>query len=537
VPAFKETVEACFAAGLVKLVSATETLALGINMPARAVVIERLTKFNGDTHEFLTPLEYTQLTGRAGRRGIDEQGYAIALWSPFVEFDQVASLAASRKFSLRSVFRPTYNMAINLVRLHDRAGAHRLLDQSFGQYQADRDLTQMSKRREQLAGELATVEVELRSRGFDLDAIQTEEPAPPEHPVSARSDESAQEAIVKALSTLVPGDVVMTPEPGRVEPAAVLSVSYRKGGTIKLFMVGRSHRRLTLGADDFSTPPDVVGSIVMPEPYQPNNGGYQHEVVRKLQRARLKRRRNRGSPEDQQSETRGSSTAEPDPLIERLVAKKRQLQRLEQRMEGRTTRLARQFDDIVGILQMRGYVADWQPTPDGRILEGIFHESDMAIAETIRLGVLDGLEPAELAAVVSCFTYEHRGPNPPVSPRLRSASLRRAFATIEQAVSGLRANESEAGVRLTPELDAGFAALAASWASGEALSDLLDPDLDMTGGDFVRQVRQIIDVLGQIGNVAPSAETAKNARSASESLRRGVIVASAAIEDREHITG
>ena len=115
VPAFKEVVEACFVEGLIKVVFATETLAVGINMPARTVVIEKLTKFTGDHHEMLTPGEYTQLTGRAGRRGIDDEGHAVVLWSPFVPFEQVAALAASRTFHLRSAFRPTYNMAANLV--------------------------------------------------------------------------------------------------------------------------------------------------------------------------------------------------------------------------------------------------------------------------------------------------------------------------------------------------------------------------------------------------------------------------------------
>ena len=100
VPPFKEAVEACFAEGLVKVVFATETLALGINMPARSVVIESLSKFTGERHEDLTPGQYTQLTGRAGRRGIDPVGHAIVLWSPFVPFDRVAALAASRDFPL-----------------------------------------------------------------------------------------------------------------------------------------------------------------------------------------------------------------------------------------------------------------------------------------------------------------------------------------------------------------------------------------------------------------------------------------------------
>jgi superfamily II RNA helicase len=134
VPPFKEAVEACFAEAIVKVVFATETLALGINMPARSVVVEQLSKFNGDTHEDLTPGEYTQLTGRAGRRGIDDVGDAVALWSPYHSFAEVASLASSRSRALRSSFRPTYNMAVNLVRRYGRREAYALVDKSFAQW-------------------------------------------------------------------------------------------------------------------------------------------------------------------------------------------------------------------------------------------------------------------------------------------------------------------------------------------------------------------------------------------------------------------
>ncbi|MGH9285115.1 MAG: DEAD/DEAH box helicase, partial [Acidimicrobiales bacterium] len=143
VPPFKEAVEACFAEAVVKVVFATETLALGINMPARSVVIERLTKFTGEGHEFLTPGEYTQLTGRAGRRGIDEAGYGVVLWSPFVPFDQVASLASRRADPLTSSFRPTYNMAANLIRRCSAPEAHHLLNLSFAQFQADSEVVRL----------------------------------------------------------------------------------------------------------------------------------------------------------------------------------------------------------------------------------------------------------------------------------------------------------------------------------------------------------------------------------------------------------
>ena len=137
-PVFKAVVEEGFAAGLLKVVFATETLALGINMPARSVVIEKLVKFNGETHADVTPGEYTQLTGRAGRRGIDTLGHAIVLWRNGMNPAAVAGLASRRMYPLRSSFSPTYNMAVNLVATMGYDRALDLLQDSFAQFQADR---------------------------------------------------------------------------------------------------------------------------------------------------------------------------------------------------------------------------------------------------------------------------------------------------------------------------------------------------------------------------------------------------------------
>jgi superfamily II RNA helicase len=156
VPPFREAVEACFAEALVKVVFATETLALGINMPARSVVIEEMTKFGGRGHQELTPSEYTQLTGRAGRRGIDEVGYAAVLCSPFHSFDDVARIAGGRPRALTSSFRPTYNLAVNLVRRHSREAAYTLVSSSFAQFLSEEDLL----------GELDAVLGVLERRGY-----------------------------------------------------------------------------------------------------------------------------------------------------------------------------------------------------------------------------------------------------------------------------------------------------------------------------------------------------------------------------------
>jgi ATP-dependent RNA helicase HelY len=145
-PIFKEIVEDLFQRKLLKVVFATETLALGVNMPARTVVIEKLEKFNGEARVPLTPGEYTQLTGRAGRRGIDVEGHAVIQWTGGVDPRAVASLASRRTYPLHSSFRPTYNMAVNLIQQFGRTRTREILEQSFAQFQADRAVVDLARR-------------------------------------------------------------------------------------------------------------------------------------------------------------------------------------------------------------------------------------------------------------------------------------------------------------------------------------------------------------------------------------------------------
>lgn len=155
-PVFKEVVEQLFQRRLVKVVFATETLALGINMPARTVVLEKLEKFNGVARVPITPGEYTQLTGRAGRRGIDVEGHAVVQWHEGMHAASIASLASRRSYPLNSSFRPTYNMAVNLIDRFGRQRTRELLESSFAQFQADRAVVdiaqQVAQQQEALTG-------------------------------------------------------------------------------------------------------------------------------------------------------------------------------------------------------------------------------------------------------------------------------------------------------------------------------------------------------------------------------------------------
>lgn len=155
-PIFKEVIEELFQKKLLKAVFATETLALGINMPARTVVLEKLIKFNGEARVPVTPGEYTQLTGRAGRRGIDTEGHAVILWEDGMNPEDLASLASKRSYPLISSFKPGYNMSVNLIDEFGVKNSRTVLESSFAQFQADRAVVGLARavhqQEESLAG-------------------------------------------------------------------------------------------------------------------------------------------------------------------------------------------------------------------------------------------------------------------------------------------------------------------------------------------------------------------------------------------------
>jgi ATP-dependent RNA helicase HelY len=138
VPAFREIVETCFERNLLAVVFATETLALGVNMPARSVALERFTKYSDAGRQFLTSAEYAQMTGRAGRRGLDDEGHAIVCYSSDLSLHDVGRVALAPPADLHSSFRPTYNFTANLVNHFDYETALEVVQRSFAQFENDR---------------------------------------------------------------------------------------------------------------------------------------------------------------------------------------------------------------------------------------------------------------------------------------------------------------------------------------------------------------------------------------------------------------
>lgn len=535
VPPFKEAVEACFVEGLVKAVFATETLALGINMPARSVVIESLSKFTGEIHEDLTPSQYTQLTGRAGRRGLDPVGHALVLWSPWYGFDKVAALAASREFVLRSAFRPTANMVVNLIRRYEREEAHELLGRSFAQFQADRSLGKLAGRKASRTALLADAEAAAACELGDVD----------EYRRARREERSAlreqrrhrEDRIGAAVDRLVPGDVIRF----GTHRLAVLSTSYRKGA-LRLRVIDPDAHVSVLDPDDFDEPPSSAATVPLPEPYDPRNRIVQRQVASQLRRTRLRHRPLPGAPGADEPEVATSDgpsardlpvAACPDLDRHLAAASERdrlrtQLADVERRLHEKSTSLTRQFDQIVALLERRGFVRGWSLTERGEVLARVFHETDLLCASVVCDGLLDDLDAGSLAGLVSMLTYEHRSKEPPPPPWYPSKVVRERSVQIDRLARSLGNDEMKLGLSATRLPDPSFLALAYAWAAGESF-DVVIADEDLSGGDFVRNIKTLIDLLRQVGEVAPEPATRATARQAADALFRGIVSASSEV--------
>ncbi len=528
VPPMKEAVEEAFAAGLVKVVFATETLSLGINMPARSVVIEKLTKFTGEHHEPLTPGEYTQLAGRAGRRGIDDVGYSIVCWNPFVPFEQVAALVGRRTYALTSSFRPTYNMAVNLVRRCTRERAHELLNLSFAQYHADRDIValerQVTRVRDQLERQRATaadVDGALASYRTALAALEADR-------------RSAAEQRASRVEALRPGDVVRSP---RVGPAVVIKQD-RGRAPARVLVVTESGKVVRLSADELPRGAGRIGTVELPRPFAPRNPEFVRTVAARLAgREFASAQEETGAVDAAQRAVDEHPLADDPQLAIRLRAavaadrSERELGRLTRRVRNREESLARQFDRVLELLTAWGYVDEWALTPAGQLLTGLYTESDLVLAESVRTGLLDGLTPPEVAAVASTFTFERRGPEgdePRPPRRWPTRSVAQRCRSIERIWRDLVAAEHDAHLPETRPPDPGFTAAAWGWVEGDELADLLD-DEQMTGGDFVRNIKQLVDLLRQVALLAPEPGTRAAAAAAADACRRGVIEASSTV--------
>ena len=543
-PTFKEVVEELFTDGLVKAVFATETLALGINMPARSVVLERLTKWNGETHADLTPGEYTQLTGRAGRRGIDVEGHAVVLWQPGLSPKTVAGLASTRTYPLRSSFRPSYNMAVNLVGNLGREQARTLLESSFAQFQADASVVglarQISRNLEDLAGDSASMichlgdaeeygrlRAELKHREGDL---------------SRQGAAQRRAAAAASLEQLKAGDVVRVPAGRRAGLAVVLDPGVGNDGDAHPLVLTEDRWAGRLSVADFPAALEPVGRLRVPKHFNHRSPQSRRDLASSLRALDVPgavrgRRRSAAADDEQLAALRIALRRHPVHSCEerethlRWVERRHRLRAetdaLERQVAGKTSSIGRTFDRVCAVLDELGYLSGEQVTVAGQSLARVYSESDLLAVESLRQGLWDELSVAELAAVVSALVYQSRRPEQS-SPVVPSAGVQSALAGMDQLWARLGQTEADAGVAFLRRPDPGFTWAVWRWAGGAPLEQVLGDDPDLTAGDFVRWCKQLVDLLGQVALVAEDLSPAgtdlrRTTRQAIEAVRRGVV--------------
>jgi ATP-dependent RNA helicase HelY len=545
-PTFKEVVEELFTRGLIKAVFATETLALGINMPARTVVIERLDKWNGETHADLTPGEYTQLTGRAGRRGIDVEGHAVMVWAPGVDPGAVAGLASTRTYPLGSSFRPSYNMAVNLVGAVGAERARTLLEESFAQFQADRAVVglarQVHKNEEALAG---YAEATACHFGDFMDYARLRRELSDREAELARERSSLRRAAAaRSLERLRRGDVIMVPGGRRAGVAVVLDagLARRSDGPAPLVLtINRQVKRLSVL--DFPTPVEPIERVRIPQWFSPRSPQHRRDLASTLRNkvgdrpAAAGRRGERvaavDGPEGEIARLRADLRRHPchgcpdredhARWAERHFRLERETAGLRRQVESRSQVIARTFDRVCAVLEQLGYLDGDTVTAEGRRLARIYSELDLLTAECLRAGLWAPLTPAELAACVSALVYESRQPDDAAPPRTPPGRSQDVLAAMVRLWGELDTIEKDNRVSFLREPDLGFAWAAYRWAGGHRLEDVLG-ETDLTAGDFVRAVKQLLDLLGQIADASPGPDgLAETARQAMDAMRRGVV--------------
>jgi len=563
-PSFKECVEELFLRGLCRAVFATETLALGINMPARSVVIEKLSKWNGETHADITPGEYTQLTGRAGRRGIDVEGHGVVLWQQGFDPKAVAGLASTRTYPLKSSFRPSYNMAVNLVHQFGRERARELLESSFAQFQADKAVVglarQLRKSEDALAGYADAAACHLGDF-MEYAALRQRLSDTEKHLAKSRRFDRRQE-VIDSLESLRPGDVIEVPS-GRFAGMAVVldpglsSTSRgadREGPRPYVLTADKHARRLSLV--DFPTPVASFTRVKIPKNFNGRNPQSRRDLASTLRNRTHdltppppgKRGARRPSVHDPVEDRRIEGVRRelrahpchgcPDRedharWSERHFKLDRDAKTLKRRIEQRTNTIARHFDRVCDVLTTLGYLEgeshESTVTDRGRTLMRIYNEMDLLTAESLRAGLWDGLDPSGLAAVLSTLVYESRRPDDAAAPRVPGGKVRQILADMVYIWSDLEALEREHHLDQLHEPDLGFAWAAYRWAEGDELDDILDTT-DLAAGDFVRWVKQLLDLADQVADASGDSELRKVAREASARLRRGVVAYSSVSE-------
>ncbi|MGK7948142.1 MAG: DEAD/DEAH box helicase [Xenococcaceae cyanobacterium] len=568
-PAWKELVERLFELGLIKIVFATATLAAGINMPARTTVISALSKRTENGHSMLTPSEFLQIAGRAGRRGKDEVGYVVTMQTPFEGAKEAAYLATSAAEPLRSWFTPSYGMVLNLLQKHSIKEAKELLERSFAEYLVQKKLGPEKQAIAQITTELARLDVELAS--VDIGQFASYEKLKERLKEEQRlldilhkqAIETRRQQIKPLIPELVPGRILGLK--GRhikvSSPLAAILVA-------KIPSSGQAPNLLCLGIDNFwyiaanadvtdinegSFATSEIADLPLPQLDNPRLGKWQkgdettNLICKQIAEYLVPTPAAPEVIEQQQKIEQIETKLDTHPLQKfpnpgRLV--KRNQQRLQLRNTLHKTQLKYQkhksnqsyywdeFLNLIKVLQDFEALDGFEPTPLGQAAATIRADNELWLALVFLSGELESLEPSHLAATVCALVMETPRSDswcdyPPPLEVLEVLGVKKRPAEKNLKTSILREIrphlfqvQHRYGVSLPVWREYELVGLCQQWALGIEWSELSE-NTNLDEGDIVRILRRTVDVLWQIPQIPNvSAILVDNAKEAIARMKR-----------------
>ncbi|MEH1827836.1 MAG: RNA helicase [Nostoc sp.] len=532
-PAWKALVEELFQQGLIKVVFATETLAAGINMPARTTVISTLSKRTDTGHRLLNASEFLQMAGRAGRRGMDKQGHVVTVQTPFEGAKEAAYLGTSKPDPLVSQFTPSYGMVLNLLQTHTLEQTRELIERSFGQYMATLHLrpeydeiaelqTQLAQLHEQIAAvdenELAVYE-KLRQRlKVERQILKT---------LQEQAQEDRQEELVMMLGFAVSGTLLSLKGKNITVSSPVTAVLVGKspgsGQAPYLVCLGHDNRWYVATTGDvvdlyaelprIEVPPDMLPPPEMPlKPGQSRRGNQETsaiaahipnpieslhlapEVAEQLSRTTAVQEQLEAHPLHQ-----SGNAATLFKRRARYVELEAELEQLQGQVEQQSQRHWEEFLNLIAILQHFGALDNLVPTVLGRIAAAIRGENELWLGLVFASGELDNLDPHHLAAATAALVMETPRPDSKVNFDL-SNEVAEALAKLRGIRRQMFQLQRRYNVALPIWLEFELIAIVEQWALGIEWTELCE-NTTLDEGDVVRILRRTLDLLSQIPHV------------------------------------
>jgi superfamily II RNA helicase len=534
-PAWKALVEQLFQQGLIKVVFATETLAAGINMPARTTTISSLSKRTDDGHRMLKASEFLQMAGRAGRRGMDEQGYVVTIQTPFEGAKEAGHLATASPDPLVSQFTPTYGMVLNLLQTHTIEEAKNLIERSFGQYLATLEL----RPQQQAIGDIETElqQAKAKLEGVDLSLLTSYEKLQ-EHlkeerrilkTLKRQADDLQQKSLIAALNFAVAGSILRLKGANvpvsEALPAVLVSKVPGSGQSPNLVCLGQDNRWYVATVKDaVSLHGEVprlasVDRLILPDdlPLKPGQSrkGTQETAALVAKIPQLPPLD--AMPEVEQWALRvaqleteirqhpATQWGDPAAAIKRWKRVEKLQTELGQRQEKVQHNLARHWEEFLDLIEilltLDGLESSLVPTRLGEVVAAIRGDNELWLGLALFSGELDSLDPHHLAGACAALVTESPRPDTWVSYEASSE-----VKTVLDRLRGIRQKlfkvQHRHQVAFPVWLEREVVGLVEQWAiEGESSWIELCANTSLDEGDIVRILRRTLDFLSQIPHI------------------------------------